>query len=207
MKQKVIKLTLSMKTATIFFILFYIYSISISAQACFDVDLKTTPLIILPECNDTSGSVLFSNTHGGRPPYTFKFNGGSNQFGSFGNLPVGKYDLIIIDSRGCRDTFNIDMTYDELEDIIKPNNAFTPNDDGFNDTWHIPGIESFAGTEVIVFNRWGQKVLNNSQYVNANGWDGRQNGLKLPVGTYFYVIEITNNCLEEQIHGTVNIIR
>lgn len=196
-----------MKAAAIFFFFLCIYSASLSAQACFDVEIETSPLIILPECNDSSGSVLFSNTRGGRPPYTFKFNGASNQFGTFGNLPVGNYELIINDSRGCKDTFNIDMTYNELDEIIKPNNAFTPNDDGFNDTWHIPGIESFVGTEVIVFNRWGQKVLNNSQYVNKNGWDGRQNGVKLPVGTYFYVIEITNNCLKEQIHGTVNIIR
>ena len=161
----------------------------------------------MPECNDTSGSVLFSNTRGGRSPYTFRFNGKTNQFGSFNNLPIGVYELIITDSRGCVDTFNIDMTYADVEDIIRPNNAFTPNNDGFNDTWYIPGIESFAGTEVLVFNRWGQKVLNNTRYANDNGWDGTTNGLKLPSGTYFYIIEIVNNCIQEQISGTVNIIR
>jgi gliding motility-associated-like protein len=196
-----------MKAATILFLLFYTTISSLSAQACAGIEINTTPLIILPECNDTSGSVLFSNTRGGSPPYTFTFNGSSNQLGSFGSLSVGKYELIIEDTRGCVDTFSIDMTYREVERIIKPNNAFTPNGDGFNDTWYIPGIKSFVGTEVIVFNRWGQKVHNNSQYANDNGWDGRQNGLDLPSGTYFYVIEITNNCIDEQVHGTVTIIR
>lgn len=197
-----------MKAATIiFFLLYIVSSTSLSAQACFNVTIETTPLIILPECNDSSGSVLFSNTRGGRPPYTFRFNGKINQFGSFNNLKIGVYDLGISDSRGCVDTFKVDMTYADVEDIIRPNNAFTPNGDGFNDTWYIPGIESFAGTEVLVFNRWGQKVLNNSQYSNDFGWDGTSNGFKLPSGTYFYIIEIVNNCIKEQISGTVNIIR
>ena len=199
--------TLPMKAVLTLFFLLCFFSSKVYAQACIGFEIETTPLIILPECNDTSGTVLFSNTRGGRPPYTFSFNGSSNQFGSFANLPVGIYELIIEDTRGCADTFNIDMTYTDIEDIIKPNNAFTPNDDGFNDTWYIPGIESFVGTEVIVFNRWGQKVHNNTRYANDSGWDGRQAGLQLPTGTYFYIIEITNNCIEQQLTGTVAIIR
>jgi gliding motility-associated-like protein len=196
-----------MKAVTILLLCLCFNAFSGSAQACFDVDIETTPLIILPECNDSSGSVLFSNTRGGRPPYTFTFNGSSNQFGSFNQLSVGKYQLFVKDSRGCADTFNIDMTYADLGEIIIPDNAFTPNEDGFNDTWYIQGVESFVGTEVLVFNRWGQKVHNNTEYANEFGWDGRSNGLRLPSGTYFYLIEIINNCVEEQLHGTVNIIR
>lgn len=196
-----------MKAIIILITLLCFQNDTLSAQACTGIEIETTPLIILPECNDTSGTVLFSNTRGGRPPYTFNFNGSSNQFGNFGNLSVGIYELIIEDSRGCTDTLSIDMTYADIKDIIKPNNAFTPNDDGVNDTWFIPGIESFVGTEVIVFNRWGQKVHNNTRYANDNGWDGKQAGLQLPTGTYFYIIEITNNCIEEQLSGTVNIIR
>jgi len=205
--KKVVKLTLEMKAASTFLVLLTLFCTNISGQACFGVKIETRSLIILPECNDSSGSVLFSNTSGGTPPYTFNFNGSSNQFGTFNNLTTGLYELIIQDSIGCRDTFNIDMTYKDIKDIIKPNNAFTPNDDGFNDTWYIPGIGSFEGTEVLVFNRWGQKVLNNSQYGNDYGWDGTQSGLKLPSGTYFYMIEIINNCIEERITGTVTIIR
>jgi gliding motility-associated-like protein len=189
--------------------LFFLFGISthVCAQACFDVEITTTPLIILPECNDTSGSVLFSNTRGGNPPYNFEFNGSTNRFGSFNNLSIGIYDLIITDTRGCADTFNIDITYRDIKEIIKPNNAFTPNGDGFNDTWYIQGIESFAGSEVSVFNRWGQKVHNNSNYSNEAGWDGKQANLDVTSGTYFYVIYIKNNCLDEYLNGTVTIIR
>jgi gliding motility-associated-like protein len=196
-----------MKAASTFLVLLTLLCTNVFGQACFGVEIETKSLIILPECNDSSGSILFSNTSGGTPPYTFNFNGSSNQFGAFNNLTLGIYELIIADSRGCRDTFNINMRYKDLKEIIKPDNAFTPNGDDFNDTWYIPGIESFEGTEVLVFNRWGQKVLNNSQYGNDFGWDGTQNGLKLPSGTYFYMIEIINNCIDERITGTVTIIR
>lgn len=186
---------------------FLISTLTALAQPCQFVEITTTPLIVLPECGFNDGSVIFTNTQGGTSPYNYSLNGSSNQLGSFGNLTVGEYDIIITDSRGCRDTFLIDLTYRNIEDIIRPDNAFTPNDDGVNDTWYIPAIESFKGSEVRVFNRWGQEVHQNSEYTNMQGWDGTQNGSKLPAATYYFVISIINNCVEEQLKGTVTILR
>ncbi len=189
-----------------FIILLVTVSIS-EAQPCSLIQIETRELLILPECNDSSGAVLFTNTTGGLAPYTYIFNGSSNQLGTFANLKIGVYQLIIKDSRACADTFSIDLTYRNIEEIIKPDNAFTPNGDGINDTWYIPGIESFAGSKVFVFNRWGQNVHQNSEYSNEKGWNGEQNGIELPEATYYYVVDIVNNCVEEQLRGTVTIIR
>jgi gliding motility-associated-like protein len=73
-------------------------------------------------------------------------------------------------------------------------NGFTPDGDGINDTWTIDNIENFPNNTVSIFNRWGSKVWNTSNYDNIqNRWDGKNSdGADLTSGTYFYVIEIEN---------------
>jgi len=188
--------------------LFLLYSSFNSySQLCQFVEITTTATLELPECNVADGNIFLSNTQGGTTPYRFDLNGQFNRFGSFNNLEVGNYTLIITDARGCADTSIIDLNYTALQDIIKPDNAFTPNGDDVNDRWFIPSIESFDGSEVRVFNRWGQRVHQNTEYTNELGWDGTQNGSNVPEGTYYYVISIKNNCIEEFLNGTVTVIR
>gem|GEM_PF-4535915 len=72
--------------------------------------------------------------------------------------------------------------------------AFSPNSDGFNDTFEILGIEQYPGTMLTVYNRWQSKVYESKDY--KNDWDGKCNtGLMsgnrlLPVGTYYYVLTL-----------------
>ena len=69
--------------------------------------------------------------------------------------------------------------------------TFTPNGDSQNDTWYIENIEYQASNSVKVFNRWGVKVFDASNYVNGS-WGGESSeggsGL-LPSGSYYYVVE------------------
>ncbi len=73
-------------------------------------------------------------------------------------------------------------------------NGFTPGgDDNFNNTYVIEGIEEYPGNSIIIFNRWGNKVYETSDY--ANDWDGTTNvgaglvGTELPTGTYYYILD------------------
>lgn len=66
-------------------------------------------------------------------------------------------------------------------------NAFSPNGDGVNDVWEIPGLNSYPDAVLQVFNRWGQKVFESKGY--ARPWNGMLNGQPLPVGTYYYVLD------------------
>jgi gliding motility-associated-like protein len=83
-------------------------------------------------------------------------------------------------------------------------NAFTPNNDGDNDTWRIELLDAYPGAVVSIYNRWGQIVYKNNSYP-AEGWDGTSNGKDLPMSTYFYVIELNNG--SSPIVGSVNVIR
>lgn len=86
---------------------------------------------------------------------------------------------------------------------IKMPNAFSPNGDGINDTWKIPGVESYPAANVQVFTRAGQKVFESTGY--AQPFDGRYEGKNLPVGTYFYIINLNSGC--GLLSGSITIIR
>jgi gliding motility-associated-like protein/uncharacterized repeat protein (TIGR01451 family) len=72
---------------------------------------------------------------------------------------------------------------------------FTPNGDGVNDVWALPGIANFKHNTVKIYNRWGNIVYEADHYIGD--WDGHSNGRMtvsaeklLPIGTYFYVIDL-----------------
>jgi|GEM_PF-6509184 len=74
-------------------------------------------------------------------------------------------------------------------------NEFTPNGDGINDYFKIKCIELYPNNAIEVYNRWGHKVYEKRNY--NNDWDGTANtgnvirrGEKLPVGTYYYILDL-----------------
>jgi gliding motility-associated-like protein len=109
----------------------------------------------------------------------------------------GEYFFIASDLCGNTDTISAKVTVENCEITIY--NVFSPNGDGINDIWVIPNIEGYINNEVIIYNRWGQKVFEASPYLN--NWDGGS----LPSGVYFYVVNLNDN--SEKKAGTVTIIR
>jgi gliding motility-associated-like protein/uncharacterized repeat protein (TIGR01451 family) len=72
--------------------------------------------------------------------------------------------------------------------------GFSPNGDGINDVFVIRGIEYYPANTFTIFNRWGNKVFEANHYLNT--WNGtttegiRVGGNQLPVGTYFYTLDL-----------------
>lgn len=95
------------------------------------------------------------------------------------------YTLRITNQQGCTNTS--DVTIDVLPYCIKPLNAFTPNKDGFNDTWFITNGNCLKKAIVAVYNRYGSKVFESEDY--KNDWEGTYKNKPLPDGTYYYVID------------------
>ncbi|MDT8886299.1 putative Ig domain-containing protein [Aquirufa sp. LEPPI-3A] len=66
--------------------------------------------------------------------------------------------------------------------------GFSPNGDGKNDTFIIPGILSRQPNRMTIMNRSGQVVYDVENY--KNDWSGRSSdGQELPDGTYYYVLD------------------
>ena len=92
-------------------------------------------------------------------------------------------------------------------DLIIPS-AFTPNDDGDNDFWNINQLDSqYPENTVWIYNRWGEPIYESTTGNYSNKpWDGKYKEALLPVGTYYYVIQLTKDNSIEPLNGIVTLI-
>lgn len=73
-----------------------------------------------------------------------------------------------------------------VHDLIIPT-LITPDMNGKNDFFVLEGLESLGRTEIVIFDRRGTRVFQNSDYDNM--WHGIDyNGYPLPDDTYFWVL-------------------
>ena len=98
------------------------------------------------------------------------------------------------------DQVDADMTNDSGEIGIDPQclgiyNEFSPNGDGTNEFFTIDCISNYPNNTLEVYNRWGNIVYSKKGYDNT--FDGTSNGRatiyreeKLPVGTYYYILDL-----------------
>ncbi|MEG0915956.1 MAG: T9SS type B sorting domain-containing protein, partial [Myroides sp.] len=64
---------------------------------------------------------------------------------------------------------------------------FTPNNDGYNDTWNIWSLKNQPDTKIYIFDRFG-KLIKQLSPAGA-GWDGTFNGQPLPSTDYWFKAE------------------
>jgi hypothetical protein len=132
---------------------------------------------------------------------------------------IGKYKISLnyTDLNGC-DTTIVDFIYVKQADMFIPN-VFTPNCDSFNDCFIFyektdktrDVKEIYLKIELVVVNRWGKKVYDNSNYYcrdkqspcACDGWkaDG------LADGVYFYVLTCHGVYGDDVFRGSVTILR
>jgi gliding motility-associated-like protein len=103
-----------------------------------------------------------------------------NTITKFGNEATYKYteagtypvSLVVTNNFGCIDTVVKSIVVADDYGLFIPN-AFTPNNDGTNDTF-VPkghGIKSYT---LVIFNRWGEQLYKTNQF--ESGWDGYYKG-------------------------------
>jgi gliding motility-associated-like protein len=110
------------------------------------------------------------------------------------------YHILVRTIDGC---MNQDSIYIHVVDQLYIPNAFSPNNDGLNDVWHIPNLDSYPNAEVWIYNRWGE-IVYHSAGPNTS-WNGQLNGKDLPVGNYIYVVDLKGNT--PVLKGTISLIR
>ncbi len=81
---------------------------------------------------------------------------------------------------------NVAQVIQQVNPLVVPN-VFTPNGDGKNDKFVIPGLDTYSDTELIIINRWGNTVFQKTNY--QNDWTGEG----MVEGTYFYVLRAKTN--------------
>lgn len=82
--------------------------------------------------------------------------------------------------------------------------AFSPNNDGHNDVFKIEG-ENIKEIEMIIFNRWGEIILQSKDKIAQ--WDGFYQQNICQDGLYFYQVKIkANNLKIYYVNGTFNLL-
>ncbi|HWY11034.1 MAG TPA: gliding motility-associated C-terminal domain-containing protein [Bacteroidia bacterium] len=112
------------------------------------------------------------------------------------------YTVMVTDAKGCvgSDTMHVYI----FPEIFIPN-GFSPNSDGKNDYWVIDNIQQFPNCVVEVYNRWGELLFVSTGYNTP--WDGRYKGKELPVGTYYYIIDLHHVNFPKAYTGPLTIFR
>lgn len=107
----------------------------------------------------------------------------------------GTYNVLLLDSMGCRNRQEISVTIDDCKPSIEIPNVFTPNGDGVNDVLRFKQLEKCTDVQVEIVDRWGQPVLKQKvPTADAFEWNGTMNnkGRRLPDGPYFYMVSYKN---------------
>ncbi len=111
--------------------------------------------------------------------------------------------LIVTSQSGCKDT-----VYGEIKigEGIKIPNVFTPNNDGVNDYFFIPGM-GIKEFHIKIFNRWGNFIWETT--APKIEWDGRNySGELVPDGTYYFLLTaILGSGDNRSTAGNVTLIR
>jgi PKD repeat protein len=129
-----------------------------------------------------------------------------------GDSSTYEVKLKVINSDGCEDEIVLNIPVAEVVLFIP--NVFTPptdpngffriakkNDGGSSGSEYVPIVYEYQRMELFVFDRWGRKVYDNSNY--KNDWDGDN----LPDGTYFYKLNTFGFFQDKSYTGAVTIIR
>lgn len=91
-----------------------------------------------------------------------------------------------------------------LTDVLNIPNTFSPNEDGSNDTWVIPGVENHPNNHMLIMNRFGSVLYDSGPYNVVNAWSGMWNQKPLPEGVYYYVYETGTGSVKK---GIINLLR
>ncbi len=92
------------------------------------------------------------------------------------------------------------------ESKLEMPNAFSPNDDGYNDVYRAkPNHQSIVEFKATIFNRWGQKLFT---WDDVNGsWDGKVNGQTVRDGVYYInVVAKGADGVEYKIRKDINVL-
>jgi gliding motility-associated-like protein len=137
--------------------------------------------------------------------YWFQLNDGAivNNGGLFTDVAPGTYTVTVYDrktnSPSCDSVsiFNIQ--------IIDYPKFFTPNADGYNDTWNITSLKNQANSKITIFDRYGKLLKSISPA--GEGWDGTFNGHALLATDYWFVVTYEEEGMQKEFKSHFSLKR
>lgn len=132
----------------------------------------------------------------GTGAYEFSIDGGPfTENTTFTALSRGYHTITIRDINGCATTVSEPFL------ILDYPRYFTPNGDGYHDTWQLTGLDEYPGAIIRVYNRYGKllKELGSA----TTGWDGSYLGTLLQPDDYWFELILPEG---ERVTGHFSLI-
>ena len=99
----------------------------------------------------------------------------------FDDVLPGIHTVYVRDKNGCGTT--------EIQvSVIGYPKFFTPNGDGYNDTWQVSGVSFQPKSKIYIYDKFG-KLLAQLE-AKGDGWYGLFNGNPLPSADYWYRVQL-----------------
>lgn len=156
-----------------------------------------SPLVSVsqPDCGNSSiGSITIDSWNNN---FTYSVDGINFSAGpTFSGLAAATYDVVV------RNAYCTSLPTSATILVVPPcvplfiPNLITPNSDGKNDQFEILGLPS--GSELTVFNRWGNRVYESNDYDNL--WAASEIG----DGVYYYGLKLPDG---KEYNGWLQIVR
>lgn len=164
------------------------YSVTVSNSAgckatkLFNLIASGPPTITSVDVNDFNGnnnSVTIN--YSGIGVFEFSIGGATFQDSNiFTNVNIGDYTVIVRDKNECGPEASLTIK------VLDYPKYFTPNDDGFNDTWFVKNLN--ANATVSIFDRFGKIVY--SFKGTASGWNGNYLTTQLLSDDYWFILTL-----------------
>jgi gliding motility-associated-like protein len=128
-------------------------------------------------------ATITATVTGGNGTYEYKLDDGAFQTSNvFTNVTAGPHTVTVGDTNGCTN-----LSQDVF--IIGYPKFFTPNGDGFNDSWNLVGLIDQPQAKIYIFDRYGKLLKQISS--SGEGWDGTYTGQLMPATDYWFTVEYT----------------
>ncbi|MGK4567658.1 T9SS type B sorting domain-containing protein [Flavobacterium sp. 3HN19-14] len=73
---------------------------------------------------------------------------------------------------------------------------FTPNGDGYHDTWNITTLKNQPDTKIFIFDRFGKLLKEISS--TGTGWDGTFNGKPMIADDYWFLVKYSEQGITKE---------
>ena len=149
--------------------------------------LPSMPAVISYEVSDAfdSNQVITVTAVGVGGDYEYQLDNGAFQDSNvFDNVSSGTHIITVRDKNGCGQTYSEAL-------LVNYPKFFTPNGDGFNDTWNIIDLQAQSTALIHIFDRYGRLLKDITP--SGTGWDGSFGGENLPSDDYWFTITYTED--------------
>ena len=149
--------------------------------------------------------VQFTDNSIGASQWDWDFNDGtsSNDVNPFHVFSEGDFGVVltVTNNFGCTDTAT---AFIHAGGTLLVPNIFSPDLDGINDFFEVivPNVEEY---HLLIFNRWGNVLFESN--APSIQWNGEFEGAPCTEGTYFSILSIKQGNYQEQLEGTIQLVR